>query len=107
MTRSGPTTLDETSDSFGHRFWMLDIGAAGINHARNQDGIRGQIDLLPYFPLVGVAWIGGFKGERARAYLDHHVDEVLELAVAMVGARVVPSTDGHGSDRWECPQSHD
>ena len=49
----------------------------------------GIFHLLPHFPLVRVARIGGFEIDEARVCLQHRLDDVLELDVVVMRAGIV------------------
>src|SRR5205807_1819473 len=51
---------DAGGDQIRHQLWMLNKIGLVIHHAGDEDLAIWQLHVLPDFPLVRVAWVGGF-----------------------------------------------
>ena len=81
-----PDDTGEVHESFGDGFGMLDHRGRVRDHARDQDLVVGQLDVLPDPPLVRVARRRRFDGVGLGLDPQHEVDDVLQREIALVRA---------------------
>src|SRR6516162_7170637 len=59
-----PDDVGEAADSLRDEFGMLDIIGRGVEDARDEDLVVGQLGFLPDRPFMLVPRVGGFDDER-------------------------------------------
>src|SRR6185436_20493058 len=57
---------------------VLDEVGGGVEHARDDHLVVGQLDLAEHDPLVRVARVGALEGERLRPRLQHHRQDLAQ-----------------------------
>jgi len=76
----------EVADTLRDQFRVLDQVGGVADHARHDELVAGQLDLLPQRPLVLMPHITGLEAASLRAHLQRDVDDLLERQVVGVGA---------------------
>src|SRR6266576_636689 len=78
--------LGVAHEAVGDRLRMLDNVRRMADDAGNEHFARGQFNFLPHAPLMLVARIGGFDGNRVRFHFENEVDDVSQRDVVLVRA---------------------
>src|SRR5882672_11268925 len=82
-----------TVDPFGNELGMLHHVGRVADDAGDQHLAFRQLHILPYPPLVLVAWIGAFDHIGPDLHLQDEIHDVFEWYVRGVRTRPAPPTD--------------
>jgi len=85
----------ETHNSLGHNLRVFDIVGARIDHSRNKYLSFGQTHLLEYLPLMLVARVGSFEGERPALDCQEQVDNLLQGNIPVVWTVIIAPANMH------------
>ncbi len=88
-----PDNVGKFHDALGDQRGMLDIVGRGIDHARQQQLVVGQCDILPDRPLMRVTRIGCFERDALRPHAKHDLDDLGEIDVVRVRALIIAPAD--------------
>jgi hypothetical protein len=59
--------IGEAANALGDKIGVLDIVGGGVEHARHQDLVVGQLCLLPHRPFMSVPRVGGLDDKCLRS----------------------------------------
>jgi hypothetical protein len=90
----------ETDNSLGHNLRVLDIVGARIDHSRNEYFSCGQTHLLEYPPLMFVARIGSFEGERTALDCQKQVDDLFQGNIPVMWTVIIAPAHMHAYPVW-------
>ena len=84
-----------TFNPFRHQMGMFDKISRGIQRARDQDFVVGDLRISPDSPLMLMTRVGAFKLNRLRLGGQRNVNNLMQIDIVMMGPLVIPPAQVH------------